>query len=160
VVAVDVGRGQLDAALRADPRVEAHEGLNARHLRPGDLPGPPALVVIDVSFISLAKIVLAVAAAAPGAEVVALVKPQFEVGRGRVGRGGVVRDPALQEEVLRGVCARSADWGLRAAAIVESPLRGAEGNREFFVRWTPVASGPAGALDVERAIREAVHGGG
>jgi 23S rRNA (cytidine1920-2'-O)/16S rRNA (cytidine1409-2'-O)-methyltransferase len=160
VVAVDVGRGQLDASLRADPRVDLREGLNARHLRPGDLPGPPALVVIDVSFISLAKIVPAAAAAAPGAEVVALVKPQFEVGRGRVGRGGVVRDPTLQEEALRDVCARSEEWGLRATAIVESPLRGAQGNREFFVRWTPAASGPAGTLDVARAIREAVHGGG
>lgn len=157
VVAVDVGRGQIDASLRADPRVEVREGMNARHLRPGELPGPPGLVVVDVSFISLEKVLPALARAAPGAEIVTLVKPQFEVGRGRVGRGGIVRDPALQESVLARLCGRAPEWGLRVAGVVESPLRGARGNREFFVRWVSGAA-PVPAHDVARSIRAAVHG--
>ena len=157
VVAVDVGRGQIDASLRSDPRVDLREGINARHLRPGDLPGLPELVVVDVSFISLGKILPPIAAAAPGAIVVSLVKPQFEVGRGRVGRGGIVRDPALQEQVLLRLGENAREWGLSPEAIVESPLRGARGNREFFVRWAPLRHSRSG--DWPAAVREAVYGG-
>jgi 23S rRNA (cytidine1920-2'-O)/16S rRNA (cytidine1409-2'-O)-methyltransferase len=159
VVAVDVGRGQLDASLRSDPRVLVREGINARYLRPGDLPGPPALIVVDVSFISLEKILPALAAAAPAAEIVTLVKPQFEVGRGRVGRGGVVRSAALIAAALERLCARAPEWGLAVLGVAESPLRGARGNREFFVRWAP-ASRPEALrpLDTAAAIAAAVGG--
>lgn len=159
VVAVDVGRAQIDAGLRADPRVTLREGINARYLRPGDLPGPPDLVVVDVSFISLDKVLPPLAAAAPAADIVSLVKPQFEVGRGRVGRGGIVRDADLQEQTLLRLCARALDWGLKVTGVAESPVRGARGNREFFVRWSPLASA-APVADVARAVREAVHGQG
>ncbi len=157
VVAVDVGRSQIDASLRADPRVTLREGINARYLRPGDLPGPPALVVVDVSFISLAHIVPPLARCAPQADIVTLVKPQFEVGRGRVGKGGIVRDAHLQEQALVALCDQADSWGLRVAGVSESALRGARGNREFFVRWIP-AAGRAPAVDARRAIHEAVHG--
>ncbi|MEE9217472.1 MAG: TlyA family RNA methyltransferase [Acidobacteriota bacterium] len=156
VVAVDVGRGQLDASLRNDSRVILREGINARRLRPDQLPGPPSIVVVDVSFISLEKILVALVQAAPDARIVTLVKPQFEVGRGQVGRGGVVREQALQEQVLHRLCARASLLGLRPASIVESPLRGAAGNREFFVHWVPAAQAPAVALEQE--IYEAVYG--
>jgi 23S rRNA (cytidine1920-2'-O)/16S rRNA (cytidine1409-2'-O)-methyltransferase len=156
VVAIDVGRGQIDAALRADARVELREGVNARYLRADQLPGPPDLVVVDVSFISLDKVLPAIAAAAPAAPILSLVKPQFEVGRGKVGRGGIVRDEALQEQALEHLCARGNQWGLAAAAVLESCLRGAGGNREFFVHWVP-GSGKA-TFDWARAVREAVYG--
>jgi 23S rRNA (cytidine1920-2'-O)/16S rRNA (cytidine1409-2'-O)-methyltransferase len=149
-VAVDVGRGQIDARLRADARVEVREGINARYLKPGDLPGPPSLIVVDVSFISLEKILPALAAAAPAAEIVTLVKPQFEVGRGQVGRGGVVRSAALMAAALERLCSHASDWGLAVLGVAESPLRGARGNREFFVRWIP-ASDPRARLPVDAA---------
>ena len=170
VVALDVGRGQLDWSLRQDPRVTVVEGVNVRWLQPGDVAGPFALIVIDVSFISLRLVLPAVvpllaAGALPPAllepSIVALVKPQFEVGKGEVGKGGIVRDPAKQLAAL-GEVIRFAD-GLalpggdtRAAArlgvlgLAESPLRGAEGNREFFVR---LGRGPG--LSPESAIAEA-----
>jgi 23S rRNA (cytidine1920-2'-O)/16S rRNA (cytidine1409-2'-O)-methyltransferase len=161
VAAVDVGRGQLDWSLRNDPRVSVLEGRNARHLSPADLPFVPSLAVIDVSFISLLLVIPAVVRClAPGGEIVALVKPQFEVGRRLVGRNGVVRDPALHRDVLSRLASRAeADgWGLRA--IVPSPIRGAEGNVEFFVLLRP--GGPAAerhgtARRIEEAIDEA-HG--
>jgi 23S rRNA (cytidine1920-2'-O)/16S rRNA (cytidine1409-2'-O)-methyltransferase len=157
VVAVDVGRGQIDASLRADARVAVREGVNARYLKPGDLPGPPTLIVVDVSFISLEKILPALAAAAPAAEIVTLVKPQFEVGRGQVGRGGVVRSAALMVAALQRLCSRATDWGLAILGVAESPLRGVRGNREFFVRWAP-ASDPRACppAQVAQAIAAAV----
>jgi 23S rRNA (cytidine1920-2'-O)/16S rRNA (cytidine1409-2'-O)-methyltransferase len=140
VVAIDVGRGQLDWRLRTDPRVIAIEGLNARRLTPDDLPaGARAfdLVVIDVSFISLAHILPVVPALlAPGGRVVALVKPQFEAGRGEVGRGGIVRDPAVHARVLDEVTAAASRVGLERAGLVPSPITGAEGNREFLLLLT------------------------
>jgi 23S rRNA (cytidine1920-2'-O)/16S rRNA (cytidine1409-2'-O)-methyltransferase len=134
VIALDVGRGQLDWRLRSDPRVVVMEGVNARHLTPAALPFPVDLVVIDVAFISLRHILPAVAEllSEPG-DVVALVKPQFEAGRSEVGRGGIVRDAAVHRRVVDEVTHLAADVGLRRVAMVESPIEGATGNREFFL---------------------------
>jgi 23S rRNA (cytidine1920-2'-O)/16S rRNA (cytidine1409-2'-O)-methyltransferase len=134
VHAVDVGHGQLAWKLRQDPRVVVHEKTNARHLDRGRIPEPVDLVVCDASFIGLETVLpAALALARSGAWMVALIKPQFEVGAARVGKGGVVRDPALHAEV----CARIAAWlptrGWQVAGIVESPILGPEGNKEFLV---------------------------
>jgi 23S rRNA (cytidine1920-2'-O)/16S rRNA (cytidine1409-2'-O)-methyltransferase len=135
VYAVDVGHGQLDWRLRNDSRVVVLEKVNARHLSREHVPEPVDLVVCDVSFISL-ELALppALALAAPDASLLALIKPQFEVGRGQVGQGGVVRDPALHQAV----CARITDWltdqqGWRVLGVSESPITGPKGNREFLV---------------------------
>jgi len=149
VIALDVGRGQLDWSLRNDPRVHALEGVNARRLEPARLPFVPALAVIDVSFISLRLVLPAVVnCLAAGGEVVALVKPQFEVGRAAVGRGGIVRDGRLHHDVLLRIAefARERGWGV--ADVCASPLRGSDGNREFFLRLRPDGGG------LERAERE------
>ncbi len=138
VVALDVGHGQLDWRIRNDPRVVVIEGRNARFLAPGDLPGPVDLVVIDVSFISLTEILPRVPAVLrPGADVVALVKPQFEAGRQEVGKGGIVRDPAVHERVIERVTAAAGAAGLGREAMTESPITGAEGNREFLLHLRP-----------------------
>jgi 23S rRNA (cytidine1920-2'-O)/16S rRNA (cytidine1409-2'-O)-methyltransferase len=135
VFAVDVGHGQLDWRLRQDARVVVLERCNARHLTRAEIPEPPALVVCDASFIGLETVLpAALDLAAPGAALVALIKPQFEVGKGRVGKGGVVRDPTLHEEV----CARIAAWlaaqpGWSVLGLTESPLRGPDGNVEFLI---------------------------
>lgn len=161
VAAVDVGRGQLDWSLRTDPRVVVLDGINARNLEPDLLPFRPSLAVVDVSFISLRLVLPAIASTlAEGGEVVALVKPQFEVGRGKVGPGGIVRDREQHAEVLRGLAhfAREHRLGVRGAAPSRVP--GAEGNLEFFLHLVPGAEGLAGeALDRElgRAVAEA-HG--
>jgi len=134
VVALDVGHDQLIPALRADPRVEVREGVNVRNLVRGDLDPAPALVVGDLSFISLTLVLPAlVAVAAPGADLFLLVKPQFEVGRDRLGPGGVVRDPELRARAVRGVARAGAALSLRAAAVVASPLPGPGGNVEYFI---------------------------
>jgi 23S rRNA (cytidine1920-2'-O)/16S rRNA (cytidine1409-2'-O)-methyltransferase len=135
VYAVDVGRGQLDWRLRGDPRVVVLEKINARYLRREHVPEPVDLVVCDVSFISLELALPApLALAAPTALLIALIKPQFEVGKGQVGKGGVVRDAALHEAV----CARIARWlaedqGWRVRGVIASPITGPKGNREFLV---------------------------
>ena len=158
VIALDVGHGQLDWGLRRDPRVFVLEEINARHLVPSDLPYRPSLAVVDVSFISLRQVLVPVCAClAPEAEVVALVKPQFEVGRGRVGRGGVVRDPALRLQALEEIVAFAREAGLSPRAVVRSPIAGARGNVEFFVHLTPGRTGPSEA-ELARASREAVDG--
>jgi 23S rRNA (cytidine1920-2'-O)/16S rRNA (cytidine1409-2'-O)-methyltransferase len=134
VIALDVGHGQLDWRLRRDPRVVVIEGKNARLLAPGDLPGPVDLVTIDVSFISLRQILPRVPALLrPGADIVALVKPQFEAGRSEVGKGGLVRDPAVHSRVLDEVTAAAAALGLSRAGMTASAITGARGNREFFL---------------------------
>ncbi|WP_251150800.1 TlyA family RNA methyltransferase [Cellulosimicrobium sp. Marseille-Q4280] len=133
VVAVDVGHDQLVPALRADPRVEVHEGLNVRDLVPEHVGAVPDLVVGDLSFISLAMVLPAVAGVVgPGTDLLLLVKPQFEVGRDRLGSGGVVRDPSLHAEVVTSVARHAALAGLRPVAVVPSPLPGPSGNREYF----------------------------
>lgn len=135
VYAVDVGHGQLAWKLRQDERVVVLEKTNARHLGPDRIPEPVDLVVCDASFIGLEVVLPApLALTRPGARLVALIKPQFEVGRERVGKGGVVRDSALHDEV----CGRIAAWlgalpGWRVLGIVESPILGPEGNKEFLI---------------------------
>ncbi|MAG95241.1 MAG: TlyA family RNA methyltransferase [Alphaproteobacteria bacterium] len=135
VYAVDVGHGQLDWKLRQDPRVVVLERTNARHLSDEQVPEPIDLIVCDASFIGLQTVLPApLGLAAPGAALVALIKPQFEVGRDRVGKGGVVRDAALHDEV----CASLAEWlgtlpGWQVLGIEASPLLGPKGNREFLI---------------------------
>ena len=134
VVALDVGHGQLDWRLRNDPRVVVIEGLNARYLEPSDVPGLVDLAVIDVSFISLAQILPRVPPLLrPSADVIALVKPQFEAGREEVGRKGIVRDPAVHERVIEQVTAAAARAGLTRAGLTASPITGTEGNKEFLL---------------------------
>jgi 23S rRNA (cytidine1920-2'-O)/16S rRNA (cytidine1409-2'-O)-methyltransferase len=135
VYAVDVGHGQLAWKLRQDPRVVVLERRNARHLTRDDIPEPPDLIVCDASFISLTIVLpAALALAAPEARLVALIKPQFEVGKGRVGKGGVVRDPALHREVCEHIAAwLSAQPGWEVLGLTESPIRGPEGNVEFLI---------------------------
>jgi 23S rRNA (cytidine1920-2'-O)/16S rRNA (cytidine1409-2'-O)-methyltransferase len=154
VVAVDVAYGELDWRLRTDPRVSVIERRNARTLALEDLPYAPDLIVIDVSFISLAKVLPAVlACAAERYDCLALVKPQFEVGRGNVGKGGVVRDPQLRRQAL--VTIGQAAEGLGAAALgyASSGLPGPKGNLESFL-WLG-ESGRGGVGDLERAALEA-----
>ncbi|HXH83880.1 MAG TPA: TlyA family RNA methyltransferase [Candidatus Tectomicrobia bacterium] len=134
VYAVDVGTGQLDAKLRKDPRVTVMEKMNARTLDPRLFDEPPSLAVVDVAFISLEKVLPAVfAVLAPRSEVVALVKPQFEVGREQVGKGGVVRDPALHRAVVQRLARYAVLRGWHVLGVTASPLRGPKGNREFFL---------------------------
>ena len=134
VIALDVGYGQLAWKLRHDPRVVVIERTNARHLTPAMLPEAPDLAVVDVSFISLATVLPAVAGVlAPRGTIVALVKPQFEVGRGRVGKGGVVRDPARRAEAVAGVRTAAEQLGLAVRGEAESVLSGPKGNREVFI---------------------------
>jgi 23S rRNA (cytidine1920-2'-O)/16S rRNA (cytidine1409-2'-O)-methyltransferase len=133
VVALDVGHGQIDWKLRNDPRVIVIEGFNARHLRPTDLPGPVDLVAIDVSFISLRQILPVVPAVlTPAADLVALVKPQFEAGRAEV-RKGVIHDEAIRARVLEEVVASAAGVGLTNVASTPSPITGQKGNVEFLL---------------------------
>jgi 23S rRNA (cytidine1920-2'-O)/16S rRNA (cytidine1409-2'-O)-methyltransferase len=134
VVALDVGHGQLDWGLRNDPRVVVIERANARTLAPDQLPSLVDIVTIDVSFISLRHILPRVPALVrAGADVVALVKPQFEAGRDEVGKKGVVRDPAVQMRVVEEAARAAAEVGLVRAGMTESPITGDTGNREFFL---------------------------
>lgn len=134
VIAVDVGHNQLAWKLRSDPRVLVREGMNARALAPADLAHPVDIVTIDVSFISLRHILPRVPSLLnPGADVLALVKPQFEAGREEVGKGGIVSDPAVHAAVLERIRQYAEDAGFEQRATTESPITGAEGNREFLV---------------------------
>ena len=133
VIAADVAYGQLDVRLREDPRVYVIERLNARALVPGDLPFVPSLATVDVSFISLTKVLpAAVRCLEPGGEVLAMVKPQFELGKSRVGRG-VVRDPADRREAILKVIESARKLGLPVRGVASSGLPGPKGNRETFV---------------------------
>lgn len=135
VYAVDVGRGQLAWKLRQDPRVAVHEGVNARYLTRAEIPEPVNLVTCDASFIGLATVLpAALGLTAERAQLVALIKPQFEAGPNEVGKGGVVRDAAVH----RAVCERVTDWleaqpGWHVVGITESPITGPAGNREFLI---------------------------
>lgn len=145
VVAADVGYGQLAHALRQDARVHVLERCNVRELAAEALPFVPDLVCVDVSFISLRLVLPRIAELAPGAEVLALVKPQFEVGRGRVGKGGVVREDALRAEAARSVADCARELGYRVAGQVDSRLAGPKGNREIFLHLLPGPVDPADA---------------
>jgi 23S rRNA (cytidine1920-2'-O)/16S rRNA (cytidine1409-2'-O)-methyltransferase len=133
VHAVDVGKGQLDWKLRNDARVALHEGLNARYLRFGDIGELVDLIVCDVSFISVTLILPAIKLLLrPDGRMVILVKPQFEVGKGQVGKGGIVRRPELHAQACERVSECVKQMGFEAS-VIESPILGAEGNREFLL---------------------------
>ncbi len=139
VIAVDTGYGQIDLRLRQDARVRLLEKTNARYLKPEDIREPVDMVVVDVSFISATLVLpVVVVSAFPGSmragkQIIVLVKPQFEVGRERVGKGGIVRDQAAQQEAVEKVKATLLGLGCRQTEIMESPILGAEGNREFLL---------------------------
>jgi 23S rRNA (cytidine1920-2'-O)/16S rRNA (cytidine1409-2'-O)-methyltransferase len=138
VIALDVGHGQLDWRLRTDPRVVVLEGVNARVMGREDVPYAPDLVTIDVAFISLRHILPPLAAlVAPHADVIALVKPQFEAGRDEVGKHGLVTDPAVHEAVLARVTQAAEAAGFRRAGMTPSAITGATGNQEFFLHLIP-----------------------
>jgi 23S rRNA (cytidine1920-2'-O)/16S rRNA (cytidine1409-2'-O)-methyltransferase len=143
VVAVDVGYGQLDARLRGDPRVLVLERTNARHLEASAVPGPIDLVTIDVSFISTTMLLPRLPEVAPGADVLVMVKPQFEVGRSQVGKGGVVRDEALRAAAADRVRGCAESLGYRLEGQVDSRLPGPKGNREIFL-WLRAEDSPRG----------------
>lgn len=160
VTAVDVGYGQLAWSLRTDPRVRVLERTNVRTATPEVLEGPYDLVVIDVSFISLTKVLPAVLPClAPAGQVLALVKPQFEAGKGRVGKKGVVRDPEVHREVLESVVAAATAAGWVVRGLSWSPVKGPEGNIEFWI-WLsrdgePITDEPGAVV---RAAHEALGG--
>ncbi len=158
VVAVDVGYGQLAWRLRTDPRVTVLDRVNVRALEPSRVAPPPEVVVADLSFISLTLVLPALAAcAAPDADFALLVKPQFEVGKGRVGPGGVVRDPADRAAAVRGVCEAAAALGLGVRGVTASPLPGPAGNVEYFV-WLRRGAPPLAEDGLRRAIETGPHG--
>jgi 23S rRNA (cytidine1920-2'-O)/16S rRNA (cytidine1409-2'-O)-methyltransferase len=134
VYAVDVGYGQLDAKLRTDPRVVVREKVNARALSRAEVPEPVDLAAVDVSFISLRLVLPAIVRLlAPGAGLVALVKPQFEAGRGEVPRGGVVKSEATRRRVVSEIETAGRELGLEVLGTIASPIRGARGNEEFLL---------------------------
>jgi 23S rRNA (cytidine1920-2'-O)/16S rRNA (cytidine1409-2'-O)-methyltransferase len=133
VVAIDVGTNQLDWKLRSDPRVDVRENTNARELTPGDFDIAFDLVVMDVSFISVTKILPVVPPLlVQNGKIIVLIKPQFEVGRGEVGKGGIVREPEKHERVVHEVNEFAGSIGLKVCGLIESPILGAEGNKEFL----------------------------
>jgi 23S rRNA (cytidine1920-2'-O)/16S rRNA (cytidine1409-2'-O)-methyltransferase len=154
VVAVDVGYGELAWSLRTDERVRVHERTNVRTLTPEDIDGPVDLVVADLSFISLRLVLPAlVACARPEADLLPMVKPQFEVGRERLGAGGVVRDPEHRVGAVLDVARAAGALGWGTAGVVASPLPGPAGNVEFFL-WLRTDAGPPQEDDIRRAVQE------
>jgi 23S rRNA (cytidine1920-2'-O)/16S rRNA (cytidine1409-2'-O)-methyltransferase len=152
VVAADVGYGQLAWALRTDPRVTVLDRVNVRALQPEHVAPPPGVVTADLSFISLTLVLPALAACAePGADFVLLVKPQFEVGKGNVGKGGVVRDPQLRIAAVTAVAAAAAGLGLGVAGVTASPLPGPSGNVEYFL-WLRRGASPLDEAELARAV--------
>lgn len=136
VFAIDVGHNQLDWRLRNDPRVEVREGVNARYLKPEDFPEQFDLAVIDVSFISVTKILPAVRPLMrAGGRIITLIKPQFEVGRGEVGSGGIVRDVEKRLRVVEEVNQFAGELGLEVVKVIESPIQGADGNVEYLALY-------------------------
>lgn len=136
VVALDVGHNQIDYRLRTDTRVEVREGVNARHLQPADFKHQFDLIVMDVSFISATKVMPAIVPLLKDlGRLITLIKPQFEVGRGEVGKGGIVRDPEKHARVIVEVNQAAQDLGLQAKKVIESPIHGADGNVEFLALY-------------------------
>ncbi|WP_026342529.1 TlyA family RNA methyltransferase [Nocardia sp. BMG111209] len=162
VVAADVGYGQLIWRLRTDERVRVFDRTNVRTLTADAIEGPVELVVADLSFISLGLVLPALAqCCAPGADLLPMVKPQFEVGKQRVGSGGVVRDPALRAEAVRTVAAAAAELGLHTRGAVASPLPGPSGNVEYFL-WlhrAEITSGDSGTAEIAELVQRAVEEG-
>jgi 23S rRNA (cytidine1920-2'-O)/16S rRNA (cytidine1409-2'-O)-methyltransferase len=154
VLAVDVGYGQLAWSLRTDPRVLVRDRTNVRHLSAEEVGEPVDVVVADLSFISL-RVVLAslIAVAKPDADLLMLVKPQFEVGRDRIGPRGVVRDPALRAEAVRSVAATAAELGLGVGGVTASPLPGPAGNVEYLL-WLRAGAPPLAEEDLAAAVAE------
>lgn len=152
VVAVDVGYGQLDWSIRNDPRVAVRERVNIRHATSAELGGPFDLIVADLSFISICTVAARLTGlAASEGDLVLLVKPQFEVGKGQVGKGGIVRDPEMHRAALVQVvgCLEEEGWGTRAVAL--SSIEGAKGNREFFV-WARKGATTVQDDDLDRVV--------
>ena len=136
VFAIDVGHNQIDWRLRNDPRVEVRERINARYLQPEDFPHRFDLAVMDVSFISATKVLPAIVPLlVASGSIITLIKPQFEVGRGEVGGGGVVRDPAKRSRVVEEVNEAARALGLEVVSVIESPIQGAEGNVEYLALY-------------------------
>lgn len=147
VYAVDVGYGQLAWSLREDPRVINLERCNIRHLQRGDLADVPGLAVIDASFISLAKVLPnTLHLLAPQADIIALIKPQFEVGKGQVGKGGIVKDTELHDQVVERICSLALELGCRVLGVIESPVLGSKGNREFLIHLQKILPVPGAAM--------------
>lgn len=156
VYAVDVGYGQLIWRLQTDPRVTVMDRTNVRHLVASDVPRPPDLVVADLSFISLTLVLPALAeVAAPGADFLLMVKPQFEVGKDRLGAGGVVTDPALHADAIAQVLRAAGELGLRPHAVAPSPLPGPAGNVEYFIHISTVGD----RTDADDLIAAAIAAG-
>jgi 23S rRNA (cytidine1920-2'-O)/16S rRNA (cytidine1409-2'-O)-methyltransferase len=154
VVAIDVGYGQLAWSLRSDPRVIVLDRTNVRDLNQQVVGEPVDLVVADLSFISLRLVLAPLAACAtPEADLVLMVKPQFEVGRDRVGKGGVVRDPSMRAEAVRSVASAAGEVGLGVAGVTASPLPGPSGNVEYFL-WLRADAPPVDPAAVDRAVQE------
>jgi 23S rRNA (cytidine1920-2'-O)/16S rRNA (cytidine1409-2'-O)-methyltransferase len=160
VWAVDVGYGQLAWKLRQHPRVRVLDRTNIRTIDPSTIGGPVDLVVADLSFISLTLVLDALfAATQPDGDVVVMVKPQFEVGRGRVGKGGVVREPRLRAEAVHAVADAAARRGWGAQGVTASPLQGPSGNAEFFL-WLRQRSAAVRREHIDAEVRRADDGGG
>ena len=154
VVAADVGYGQLAWSLQSDPRVTVLDRVNVRNLEPVQVDPPPDVVTADLSFISLSQVLPAlVACATPDADFLLLVKPQFEVGRGKVGSGGVVRDPELRTGAITAVAQASLDLGLGVQGVTASPLPGPSGNVEYFL-WLRRGAPPLAEDDLRAAVAE------
>jgi 23S rRNA (cytidine1920-2'-O)/16S rRNA (cytidine1409-2'-O)-methyltransferase len=140
VISVDVGHNQIDWRLRSDSRVEVREGVNARYLTRAEFEDEFQLAVMDVSFISATKIIPAIVPLlADAGRLITLIKPQFEVGRGEVGKGGIVRDPQQHARVVDEVNAAASTLGLQVRGVIESPIRGADGNVEFLALYEKIA---------------------
>jgi 23S rRNA (cytidine1920-2'-O)/16S rRNA (cytidine1409-2'-O)-methyltransferase len=155
VISIDVGHNQIDWRLRTDARVEVREGVNARHLRPEDFSSTFEFVVMDVSFISATKIMPAIVPLLTDTgRLVTLIKPQFEVGRGEVGKGGIVREPEKHSRVIDQVNQAANELGLDVQGVIESPIHGADGNLEFLALY--VKRYPNEGSSNPRAVSKAV----
>ncbi len=160
VVAVDVGYGQLAWSLRSDARVVVVERTNVRDLTPEAIGGRADLLVADLSFISLSTVLPALAGCAtPNADIVPMVKPQFEVGRGLVGAGGVVHDPGLRADAVLAVSGRAGELGWHTVDVTASPLPGPSGNVEYFLRLRAQTDSPLAGDELVTAVRRAVECG-
>jgi len=157
VVAVDVGYGQLVWRLQTDERVQLHDRTNVRTLTPDVIGGPVELIVADLSFISLALVLPALTGCAgPGADLLPMVKPQFEVGRDRVGAGGVVSDPQLRAAAVLAVAHRAAELDWHTVGVTASPLPGPSGNVEYFLHLRAEPEHPLMGDDLGKAVQRAV----